>query len=71
MFVGEKHVVDARIVLVHGLADEPQAQHAGIEIDVLQDVAGDGGDVVDTFELHEASGKGTAFRRAGSGFDAS
>jgi hypothetical protein len=45
-------VIDAGLVLVDGLLDHPQAHRVGIEVDVGLRVAGDGGDVVDAFELH-------------------
>ena len=48
-------MVHARVVLVHGLAHETQAQHARVEIHVPEHVAGDGGDVVDAFETHKTS----------------
>src|SRR5258708_2970922 len=49
-----EQVVDVGIVLVDGLGDEPQPQHARVEVDVAGRVAGDGGDVVDAFESHES-----------------
>src|SRR5262249_52622895 len=55
VLIGKEHVVHARVVLVHGLADEAQAQHARVEVDVLEDVTGDAGDVVHAFESHDAS----------------
>ncbi len=53
--VGVEQVVDARIVLVDGLLDHPQAEDARVEVDVPASVAGDRRDVVDAFKLHEAS----------------
>ncbi len=52
LLVGEEEVVDGRIVLVDRLLHQPQAQHAGIEVDVLLGFAGDRSDVVDALELH-------------------
>src|SRR6059036_369798 len=46
--VGKVEVVRIRHVLVDALLDEPEAQHANVEVDVLLDVAGDARDVVDT-----------------------
>jgi len=45
-------VIDGRIVLVHRLLDEPQAEDAGVEVDVPRRVARDQRDVVDPLELH-------------------
>jgi hypothetical protein len=50
--VAVEEVVDAGIVLVDGLRDEPHAEDAGVEVDVAAGVAGDRADVVDAFELH-------------------
>ena len=50
--VGVEEVVDRRVVLVHRLLDEPEAEHARVEIDVARRVARDAGDVVDTVESH-------------------
>ena len=47
ILVGEKEVVDGRVVLVDGFLDQPQTQHAGVEVDVALGVLGDRGDVVD------------------------
>ena len=44
--VGEKEVVDGRVVLVDGFLDQPQTHHAGVEVDVALGVLGDRGDVV-------------------------
>src|SRR5690606_21641500 len=43
-----EQVVRARVVLVDALLDEPDAEHAGIEVEVLLRGAGDGGDVMQT-----------------------
>ena len=48
--VGVEEVVDGRIVLIHGLLDQPQAERAGVELDVPRSVAGDARDVVDPLE---------------------
>ena len=50
-----EQVVDGRIVLVDGLLDHPEAQHARVEVDVAGRVAGDRRDVMDAFELHVAA----------------
>ena len=60
--VGVEQVVDARIVLVDGLLDHPQAEDAGVEIDVPGGVARDRRDVVDAFKPHEAPIIATAIR---------
>ena len=52
LLVGVEEVVDGRVVLVHGLLDEPQAEDADVEVDVSRRVAGDGRDVVDSLEAH-------------------
>ena len=49
--VGVEQVVDARVVLVDRLGDQPQAEHARVEVDVARRVAGDRGDVVDALEV--------------------
>ena len=51
--VGVEQVVDARIVLVDRLLDEPHAKDASVEIDVPGRIARDRRDVVDALELHE------------------
>ncbi len=51
--VGVEEVVDGRIVLVDRLLHQPQSQDADVELHVGGRVAGDRGDVVDAFELHE------------------
>ena len=55
VLVGVEEVVDGRVVLVDGLLDHAQAEHAGVEVDVAGRVAGDAGDVVDAFEAHVIS----------------
>ena len=52
LLVGVEQVVDGRIVLVDGLLDHPQPEHARVEVDVARRVAGDRGDVVDAVEVH-------------------
>jgi hypothetical protein len=52
LLVGVEEVVDGRVVLVDGLLDEPQAEHADVEVDVAWGVSGDAGDVVDALEAH-------------------
>ena len=44
--VGEEEVVDGGAVLVDRFLHQPQAQHAGVEIDVPLSVLGDRGYVV-------------------------
>ena len=46
-----EQVVDARVVLVDGLLDEPEAHDACVEQDVAGRVGGDGADVMDSVEL--------------------
>ena len=50
--VGVEEVVDGRVVLVDGLLDHAQAEHARVEVDVAGCVAGDAGHMVDAFEAH-------------------
>ena len=58
VLVGVEQVVDARIVLVDGLLDQPEAQHPRVEVDVAGSVTGDQRDVVDAFDwLHGALGR--------------
>ena len=52
LLVGVEQVVDGRVVLVDGLLDQPQAQDAGVEVEVARCVGRDRGDVVDALELH-------------------
>ena len=52
LLVGVEEVVDGRVVLVDRLLDEPETQSPRIELDIPRRVAGDPGDVVDSFELH-------------------
>ena len=56
VLVGVEEVVDAGVVLVDGLLDQPQAQHARVEVDVAGRVAGDQGDVVDAVDRIHAFG---------------
>ena len=44
--VGVEEVVGAGVVLVDALLDQPHAEHAGVEVEVLLRRTGDGGDVV-------------------------
>ena len=53
--VAVEEVVDGRFVLVDGALDHPQAEHARVELDVADRVAGDRADVVDALELHRRS----------------
>ncbi len=50
-----EQVVDGRVVLVDGLLDQAQAEHAHVEVDVARRVAGDRSDVVDSLEAHGGS----------------
>src|ERR671925_664867 len=52
--VGVEEVVDGRVVLVDGLLDEPEAQRAGVELDVAWCVRRDARDVVDPLKLHRS-----------------
>ena len=52
VLVRVEEVVDRRVVLVDRLLHHPQAEHAGVEVDVPRCVAGDAGHVVDAFEPH-------------------
>ena len=52
IFIGVEQVVDVRVVLVHRLGDQAQAEDAGVEGQVARSVAGDAGDVVDAVEAH-------------------
>ena len=55
LLVGEEEVVDGRVVLVDGLLDQAQAQHARVEVDVALRVLGDRRDVVNSLELHRVT----------------
>src|SRR6266513_24981 len=52
LFVRVEEVVDGRVVLVDALLDEPQAEHAHVEVDVAGRIACDRRDVVDALKLH-------------------
>jgi hypothetical protein len=52
LLVGVEQVIDGGLVLVDGLLDQPQAERARVEVDVLRRVGGDRGYVMDAFELH-------------------
>jgi hypothetical protein len=53
--VGVEEVVHGRRVLVDRLLDQPKAEHAGVEVDVVLGVGGDCRDVMDALELHGSS----------------
>src|SRR5450631_494160 len=63
--VAEVQVVRLRRVEVDGLLDEPQAEDAGIEVDVSLRVAGDHRDVVKGVEPHRRSEDYGAARGSG------
>ena len=50
--VGVEEVVDGRVVLVHRLLHEPEAENACVEVDVSRRVGGDARHVVDAVEAH-------------------
>ena len=50
--VGVEEVVGARIVLVDAPLDEPHAEHAGVEVEVLLRRSGDRGDVMQPVDTH-------------------
>jgi len=50
----EEQVIDARVVLVDALRDQPQPEHSGVEVDVGAGIPGDGADVMNSFESHLA-----------------
>ena len=54
LLVRVEEVVDGRIILVHGLLDEPQPEEPGVEVDVPARVCRDAGDVMDPLELHDS-----------------
>ena len=54
LLVGVEEVVDGRVVLVHRLLHEPQAERARVVLDVPRRVAGDARDVMHALELHRA-----------------
>ena len=54
VFVRVEEVVDGGVVLVDGLLYKPQPEQPRVELDVPRRVRGDGGDVMDAFELHAA-----------------
>jgi hypothetical protein len=47
-----EEVVNGGVVLIDRLLDQSQTQKAGIELDILRSVSGDGGDMVDPLKLH-------------------
>src|SRR5438045_1906460 len=51
VFVRVEEVVDGGVVLVDGLLYKPQPEQPRVELDVPRRVRGDGGDVMDAFEL--------------------
>ena len=53
LLVRVEEVVDGRVVLVDRLLDQPQAENAGVEVDIPRRVAGDAGDVVDAVQAHD------------------
>jgi hypothetical protein len=53
--VGVEEVVDGRVVLIHRLLDESEAQDTRVEVDVARRVAGDARDVVDSVQPDRAS----------------
>jgi hypothetical protein len=52
LLVAVEEVVDAGVVLVDRLGDEPHAEDARVEVDVAPRVPGDRADVVDALEPH-------------------
>jgi hypothetical protein len=52
LLVGIEEVVDGRVVLIHGLLDEPEAEDADVEVDVSRRISRDARDVVDPLEAH-------------------
>ena len=48
--VGIEEVIGPGVVLVDALLDEPHAEHAGVEVEVLLRGPGDGGDVVESVD---------------------
>jgi hypothetical protein len=50
-----EEVVDARVVLVDRLGDEPEPEHPRVEVEVPARIAGDRADVVDPVERHAAN----------------
>jgi hypothetical protein len=64
LLVGVEQVVDARIVLVDGLGDHPQAHDPRVEVEVALRIAGDRRDVVDAFESHSCTYNYSKIRRA-------
>lgn len=56
--VAVEEMVDAGVILVDGLLDQAQPEHAGVEVYVPRRVARDGGDVMQSIQLHAASLRG-------------
>jgi hypothetical protein len=61
--VGVEQVVDGRVVLIDRLGDQPEPEHARVEVEVADRVAGDRGDVVDALQLHCALLQQSSSRR--------
>ena len=55
VLVAVEEVVDSRVVLVHGLLDHPQPEHARVEVDIRLSVPRDRRDVVDAVQPHVRS----------------
>jgi hypothetical protein len=53
--VAEVEVVGLGIVEVDGALDQPEAEHAGIEVQVALGITRDGGDVMDAEDLSHGS----------------
>src|SRR5688572_10329152 len=53
--IGIKQVIGRSIILVHGFLDHAEAQGFCVEIVVAGGIGGDGGEVVQAFELHFVS----------------
>jgi hypothetical protein len=64
MFITEVEVIGCRIVKVYGALDEPEAEDAGVEIEIPLGIARDTGDVVNTgsAEAHRTDSCLASFR---------
>ena len=51
--IAEIEVPGGRVVEIHRLLDQAQAEHAAVEVEIAAGGTGDGGDVVNAVDLHD------------------